>query len=151
MIKTVDTKEYLDMVRQLLDQGHDRITVPVTGSSMIPFLHHGDTVYVSKPDSPLKPGDIVLYQRANGQYILHRIVKVHKDGSFTMLGDAQAEREILPSAHQIHARVVQALHCGKPLRPRSFRWWFFRHIWIRMVPLRHPAMKLVAKLKNSRR
>ncbi len=148
MAKTVDTKEYLDMVCQLLDQGHDRIPVPVTGSSMAPFLHNGDTVYVSKPDSPLRPGDIVLYTRVNGQYILHRIVKAHKDGSFTMLGDAQTERELIPSAHQIHARVVQALHRGKPLTPRSFRWWFFRRIWIRIVPLRHFVMKLVSKLKK---
>ena len=124
MAKVLDTQAYLDMVCQLLDQGQQHVAVPVAGGSMTPFLHHGDTVYLDLPDTPLKKGDVVLYTRLNGQYILHRIKKINKDGSFIMVGDAQQALELLPSRDLIHARVTAARHRGKRIHPGQPRWWW---------------------------
>lgn len=61
--------------------GHS-VSVPVAGSSMSPFLAGGrDTVFFSRPDTPLRRGDIVFYERASGQFVMHRIRRVHRDGS----------------------------------------------------------------------
>ena len=60
MAKVLDTRAYLDEVCRLLDQGQQHVAVPVTGGSMIPFLHNGDTVYLDLPDTPLRKGDVVL-------------------------------------------------------------------------------------------
>lgn len=141
MAKIVDTKEYLDVICQLLTEGHKEVPVTVAGSSMTPFLHHGDTVYLNPRVQPPKKGDIVLYTRPGGQYILHRVVKVNPDGSFIMLGDIQTERERIESVESIHGVAVKALHQGKVLTPRSFRWRFFERIWLHMVPLRPAAMR----------
>ncbi len=145
MAVVLDTNEFLDMICQLLEQGHTAVPVPVAGNSMVPFLHHGDTVYLDVPQRPLKRGDIVLYTRNSGRYILHRIYKVCRDGSYIMVGDAQQELERIPRREQIHAIVTSAQHKGKPLHPKSLRWWVYKHIWLRLVPLRYRLMDLRGK------
>lgn len=148
MKRVVDTKEYLDMVCELLAQGRKLVPTPVAGSSMTPFLHNGDTAYLDLPDTPLKKGDIVLYTRPGGRYILHRIVKVNRDGSFLMLGDAQTDLERIQSAEQIHARVSKATHKGKTLTPKSPRWRFFATVWVWLWPIRPQMVKLATALKR---
>lgn len=150
MAKILDTNTFLDMVCELLHQGQKHVAIPVTGGSMVPFLHSGDMAYLDLPDTPLKKGDIVLYTRENGRYILHRIKKVNRDGSFIMVGDAQQELELLPRRELIHARVTSARHCGKLICPGQPRWWFYQHIWLMMVPLRHFLMDLSGKLKRKK-
>lgn len=142
MAKVLDTRAYLDEVCRLLDQGQQHVAVPVTGGSMIPFLHNGDTVYLDLPDTPLRKGDVVLYTRENGQYILHRIKKINKDGSFIMVGDAQQALERLPRRDMIHARVTSARHRGALIMPGQPRWWFYSHVWLAVVPVRHRLMSL---------
>lgn len=149
MAHVVDTQAFLDTVCELLRQGQEQIAIPVAGNSMAPFLHNGDTAYMRLPDSPLKKGDIVLYTRTNGQYILHRIRKINKDGSFFMVGDAQLELEDIPSRKQIHARVCAALHHGKLMRPGNPRWWFYQHVWLWVVPWRHRIMHLWSKIRRK--
>lgn len=148
MAKIVNTKEYLDMVCDLLAQGHTRVPVPVTGSSMVPFLHNGDMVYLDLPDTPLKRGDIVLYTRSGGQYVLHRIIRVCGDGSFVLVGDAQEERERVKNASRIHARVSEAVHKGRRTGPGDLRWKLFATVWIWVRPWRGKLMKLLGKRKN---
>lgn len=150
MARVLDTNAYLDTVCELLRQGQQHVAIPVTGGSMVPFLHSGDMAYVDLPDTPLKKGDIVLYTRENGRYILHRIKKINKDGSFIMVGDAQMELELLPRQELIHARVTSARHLGKLMKPGQFRWWFYRRIWLNMVPMRHFLMALSGKLKRKK-
>ena len=148
MARMVDTKEYLDMVSDLLREGRKNVPVTVAGSSMTPFFHHGDTVYLEAPRKPLKRGDVVLYVRPTGQYVLHRIVRVNADGSFIMLGDAQVDREWIEGCAAVRGIVVRVLHKGKVLTKRSFRWWFFEKIWPLVVPLRPAIMtgwKIIAR------
>lgn len=149
-MQTVDTKEYLDMVCRLLAEGKTRVPVPVAGSSMVPFLHPGDTVYLDLPGK-LKKGDIVLFTRPGGRYILHRIVKVHPDGSFTITGDAQTFPEPVAGADRIKAVVTHAVCRGKPVKPGSFRWQFFATVWRWALPLRRQIMTCWGKVKKPTR
>lgn len=151
MARTVDTKEYLDMVCDLLAQGKTQVPVPVAGSSMMPFLHPGDTVFLDLPGGKLRVGDIPLFTRPDGRYILHRIVEVRKDGSFVMLGDAQTERELVDGIHRIRAVVTSANHKGKLLTPRSVRWIFFATVWRWIVPFRPLVTKLWDRIKKITR
>lgn len=57
------------------------------GTSMNPLLISGrDKVYIEKPKSRLKKGDIALYNRSDGSYILHRVYKVFPS-SYAFWGD----------------------------------------------------------------
>ena len=151
MVKVLDTQAYLDTVCELLEQGERSVAVPVAGGSMTPFLIHGDTVYLDLPDTPVKRGDIVLYTRSSGRYILHRVFRVKRDGSFLMVGDAQTELEYIPSPNQIHARVTAASHKGKPNRPGQLRWWAYRHLWLWLRPVRPMLMNLRELLRFRRK
>ncbi len=142
MAHVMDTQAFLDTVCELLRKGEQNVSIPVAGSSMVPFLHNGDTVLLELPKTPPKKGDIVLYTRLGGRYILHRIKKVLKDGGYIMVGDAQQELEYLPSRELIHARVTRVLHKGKQYHPGSPRWWFYRYIWLALVPYRYRLMSL---------
>lgn len=145
----LDTGEYLDTVCDLLKQGQTSVAVPVAGGSMIPFLHHGDTVYLDLPRFPVKRGDILLYTRSNGQYILHRVVQVNADGSLWMAGDAQQELEYLPNTDCIHAMVTLARHKGKCNRPGGLRWWAYSHPWRWLFRYRHRLMRLRGKIRRK--
>lgn len=151
MARVLDTQAFLDTVCDLLRQGEKSVAIPVAGGSMIPFLHDGDTVLLEIPTTPLKRGDIVLYSRAGGRYILHRIYRVDRNGGYIMVGDAQQELEYIPHRSQIHARVTSVRHKGKLNKPDSFRWWFYRHIWMWLLPYRHRLMRLREKLRFRRR
>ncbi|MBO5911955.1 MAG: S24/S26 family peptidase, partial [Clostridia bacterium] len=78
--KCVPMEELSPLIVGLIEEGVD-VTITVTGNSMRPMLtHRKDTVVLTKCDPlALKRGDLPLYKRDNGQYILHRIIRVHKD------------------------------------------------------------------------
>lgn len=68
-MKTVDTKEYISMLRTLIEEGK-QVSMIISGSSMAPFLIHArDHIYLKSPSGELRKGDMVFYQRSNGEYM----------------------------------------------------------------------------------
>lgn len=131
---------------QLLSLLSDDIPVPllISGSSMSPFLIHGrDTVFLSPIKNALKVGDILLYRRDSGDYVVHRICKVTKNG-FWLVGDAQTQIEKGIRPDQALAVVTAVDRKGKRLKKGSFWWFFFEKLWVRMIPLRPLAIRLMA-------
>ena len=138
----VDTKEYISMLKGLTEEGH-LVSLLVSGWSMTPFLaHERDTVYFKKPDRPLKIGDIVFYERDNGQYVLHRIVRAHRQETFDMAGDAQVFIERGIRRAQIFGLVVRVTRKGRELTPASPMWLFYSVVWVCVLPARHALMKI---------
>ena len=73
--------------KQLVKNG--RIMYHINGDSMLPLLKKGRDVAVIvavKPGQRLRKYDVPLYKRNNGQYVLHRIIKVCKE-SYVTCGD----------------------------------------------------------------
>lgn len=144
-MRRVDTQEYLTVLKELVQQGKE-VSLLVSGSSMSPFLiHERDYVYFRQPDRELKAGDIVFFQRKNGQYVMHRIWKVKPEGYF-IVGDAQTEIEGPVSRDQIFAIITKVQRKGTWIAPGDFWWEFFEHVWIHMVPLRRVIMRIYATL-----
>ena len=48
---------------------------------------------------PAKKHDIAFYKRLDGQFVLHRVMKIKKDGTYVMCGDNQFafEEGIVPA------------------------------------------------------
>lgn len=135
-----DTAAFMEKYQLLIDGG-ETLPLPVLGNSMSPFLiHKRDTVYLRKPAFPLRRGDIVLYRRSSGDFILHRVCKI-KNGLYTMAGDAQTLLEPSISEEQIIAVAVSALRKGREQRPGTFWWDFFAGFWVSILPARHFIMK----------
>lgn len=74
-----------------LQAGND-VEFLVTGESMRPLLRHEkDRVRIRRCEP--KPGDAVFYLREDGSYILHRLIRIEKDGTCCICGDNQYRLE----------------------------------------------------------
>ncbi len=168
----VSMAELSPLMIACLDEGKE-VLLTVTGSSMGTFLRHRrDQVVLVKPADPttLQPGDVPLYRRQSGQLVLHRIVE-RDDGTkrrlygereslpsmhssspltYTMLGDAQTQREPNIRPEQIVAVAIAFVRKGKrwdcrgtAYRRRSLRWH-------KLMPLRAPLVRLWHLLHGAR-
>lgn len=73
-----------------------RILQTTVGDSMEPMLRNRENVVVlEKTEGILKKYDLPLYKRPNGQYVLHRIIKVRKN-DYIICGDNRRKSEIVP-------------------------------------------------------
>lgn len=140
-MKTIDTKSYLDTLCSIADSGKTVSTI-VSGGSMTPFLgNNRDYVFLEAPKKPLKKGDIVLFERVNGDYILHRIKRIKKDG-FYLLGDRQYNVEGPVKPSQIRCVAVSVKRKNKILTPKNIIWKFYSKIWLNIVFLRPIVFKI---------
>lgn len=134
-MRQIQTKEYIDMLKQMTEEGNE-VSMLISGNSMSPFLIHGrDWILFRKPERKLHQGDMVFYQRKTGQYVMHRIVKKRPEG-FYLAGDAQDQMEGPILEEQIFARIIKVKRKGKWIGPGNFWWEFFAHIWIHILPVR---------------
>lgn len=133
---TVELGTYLSALTALADRG-ESVSLPVTGSSMTPFLIPGrDQICFRKPEGPLKRGDMALFQRRNGAYVMHRICRVDPAGQYYLVGDGQQEIEGPVAPEQIRGIVTRVCRKGVWLGAESFWWRFFAGPWLWLRPLR---------------
>lgn len=108
------------------------------GISMLPMIRQGiDSVTLSPVPEKLKKYDIPLYQRKDGHYVLHRVVKV--EDTYTCIGDNQFIFEPGLEHSQMIAVVTgfsrgEEEHCVTEWRYRLYcRIWHYsrpvRHFW----------------------
>ncbi len=141
-----DNSTFMPILVEAVQEGQD-VPLLVSGDSMMPFLKHGrDTVIISRPTRPFRRGDMVFYIRGNGQYVMHRIHHL-RQGMLYILGDAQTELEGPVNPEQVFGVIRKVVRKGKTLTPRSFCWWFFQKVWVRMVPLRPLAHRCYGLLR----
>ena len=141
----------LEEYRKLLQEENVKeLPLTITGNSMSPFLiHDRDTVYLSRLTRSARRGDVLLYRRDNGAYVLHRVYAVKAEG-YTMVGDAQTELESGIRPDQVVAVMTRATRKDKELRPGDFWWDFFETTWLRFLPMRRPIHKLYTIMKPQK-
>lgn len=144
-MRELNTRDYVGTLKELVEEGHE-VSLLISGSSMAPFLiHHRDTIFFKKPDRALRVGDMVFYQRATGQFVMHRICAIKEDGYY-LVGDAQRAIEGPLDRSQIFALVTAVQRKGKMIQPGDFWWEFFAGPWLKVIPLRQFISRLYAKL-----
>ena len=141
----IDTKIYLSFLKEMIEQNMD-VSIVISGNSMSPFLvNQRDVIYLSKINRKLKKGDLVLYQRLSGQYVVHRIVKVKKSGYY-LAGDNQIAIEGPILDKQIFGLVTKVKRKGKWIEAGNFWWEFFEQVWIWVLPWRMIILKIYKKV-----
>lgn len=66
-MRYVNNDEYIPILKEIIEGGNT-VSMVVSGNSMRPLItHQKDSVQLEAPNRPLKKGDIVFYQRANGR------------------------------------------------------------------------------------
>ena len=137
----------MPLIREQLSLGCD-VTFGPRGTSMLPLIRQGkDSVTLSPINGKLKKYDLPLYQRANGQYVLHRIVKVRKDGTYTCIGDNQYIYEHGVTDAQMIAYATAVIRDGKEVKCSSAAYRIYCRLWhISRVP-RHYIRAAVGKAR----
>ena len=126
--------ELMPMIRAKLAAGESVVIGP-KGTSMLPLIRQGvDFVELSPLPEKLKKYDLPLYQRSNGQYVLHRIVKARD--SYTCIGDNQFDLERGVTYEQMIA-VATAIYRGEKRIPvTAFSYRLYSRLWHWSRPVR---------------
>lgn len=149
-IRQVANEEYLPVLRELLEKGNT-VSLNISGNSMAPFFVHGrDRVLLSPIQKKLKKGDMAIFQRQDGSFILHRICGVTKEEQYYFVGDGQIQVEGPILKEQIFGIVTAVCRKEKWIRPGDFRWEFFRVFWLRVIPWRPAIMSIYGRVIKRR-
>ena len=114
--KNIPLSELLPLIEEVLSKNGE-FEIHPRGQSMLPTIKEGrDTVLLSRATPPYRRGDLLLYRRKNGVFVLHRVVKAEKDGTLSFRGDNQyfIERGITPP--QVIAIVKRYYRAGKEVK-----------------------------------
>ena len=135
-MKSVPMEELALMIEGLIKEGVD-VTLTVTGNSMRPlWTTHRDSVVLTGCDPcVLKKGDVPLYRRDDGKYILHRIIKVHET-TYDMIGDHQYEVEYGVNKQKVICVVKAFTRNGKQHTCDELGYRFYTWVWCHSVPFR---------------
>ncbi|MBO4679618.1 MAG: S24/S26 family peptidase [Lachnospiraceae bacterium] len=137
----IGTDEFWGTVLRLVNEG--KITkIKPTGISMVPFIMGDrDLVEIKSAEPLLKRGDIVLFRRDNGHYVLHRIFKVRGD-EYYLLGDSQKDVEGPIKREQIVAQSRFYYKNGKRKDNDAFFMKIKYTLWFWLRPIRWPLIKI---------
>ena len=124
----------MPLMRERLAEGQ-RVRLSPMGVSMLPMLREGrDTVELSAPPKQLKRYDLPLYQRADGKYVLHRVVKVLPD-SYVFCGDNCVELERGITDKDILGKLVEVYRGEEKMKLEGFGYKFYcRRIVMGFLP-----------------
>lgn len=127
-------EELMPMIRAALEAGKS-VTIGPKGTSMLPLIRQGtDYVELSPLPEKLKKYDLPLYQRSNGQYVLHRIVKA--GDRYTCVGDNQFQRETDVAREQMIALVTAVYRGEKRISTDAFSYKAYCRLWHWSRPIR---------------
>ena len=126
------------------------VTLTVTGSSMGPFWAGGrDRVTLSAVTGRLKKNDLPLYRRPDGAFVLHRVVRVERDGSYRMCGDRQWQPELGVRQEQLIAVASAYVRKGRTLTNRNIFYRLYRAAWTWLLPWRPRLFRWRARLRGN--
>ncbi len=110
---------------------------PTVGKSMEPLLRERrDTVQISALRASPRRYDVVLYRR-EGVYILHRIVRVLKDGGYVIRGDHCLQNEYDISAGQVLGVMTAFWRGNRFVRTTDLRY----RLWVRLHCALYPVRR----------
>lgn len=127
--------DMMPLIRERLEQGQ-KVHFSPRGTSMLPMLRQGrDTVILSPlPQRKLKKFELPLYQRRDGQYVVHRIVKAGEQ--YTCIGDNQLQLEPGLAQEQMIALVTGFTRGGKEHSVEELTYRIYCRFWHYTRPIR---------------
>jgi hypothetical protein len=130
----------------------EKIIQSNVGDSMMPLLRQGRDLMVIEPrPEKCKRLDAVLYRRPNGKYVMHRILKVRKDG-YVLCGDNRWMREFGVPDEWIIGILTGVLRDGKKLLTvDSFRYRVYVHLWCDFYWIRAFLLRVRGNLRKLKR
>ncbi len=133
--KLFPNAELIPAIVKLLDEGHT-VTLPLHGYSMRPFLEDGrDKALLRKARNP-KVGDPVLAEVGQGNFVLHRIVKITGD-DVVLRGDGNIGVERCRLS-DVKGEVIGFYRKGRTTldKTNGMKWRVYSLLWTSLLPVR---------------
>lgn len=128
-------EDLMPLITEALDNGRT-VRFSPRGVSMLPMLRQGiDSVEFSSAPDKLKKFDLPLYRRDNGQFVLHRVVKVEE--TYTCIGDNQFVYEPGIRQEQILAVVTAFYRGNRLISTACLPYRLYCRVWHYSRPVRH--------------
>lgn len=106
---------------------HGYYCATIHGYSMYPLLiNHKDSAYIVKSDE-YKKYDVALFERTDGQLVLHRIIKI-KDGVYYFCGDNDFAFEKVEK-HQIIGKMTEFSRKDKEYKVSKLSYRLYSRVW----------------------
>jgi len=145
--------ELMPLMRMQLGEGKSVRFTP-TGVSMMPLLRHNtDSVVLSPAPDTLSMYDIALYQRDNGDYVLHRMVgkadvigEANEGLTYTMLGDNQFIKEYGIRHDQIIGIVTSFIKDGREHSVDELGYKIYCRVWYHSRQFRYFLKRVKCKI-----
>ena len=140
--------DLVPVIEEMVSSGGEFLLHP-QGVSMLPYLREGrDSVMLCALQRAPKRGDILLYRRPSGTLVLHRVVRVEKDGTLSMRGDNQYFIERGVKKEQVIATVKRFFRDGKEIRTDALPSRMYRARRTLSYPVRRVWRALVRRTKR---
>ena len=130
-----------------LDAG-ELVQFTATGSSMRPLLHDRQSRVRLSAARDVRRGDMLLYRRGKGGYVLHRVVAVELDGTYTCCGDAQWRLEPGICPEQALAVVTAFTLFGRWVSCTNGLYGLYWRAWLLIRPVRRVVFGGWRRLKR---
>lgn len=136
-------------VEELLLNGR-KIQVSIRGFSMYPLFKPGRDAAFIEPIGirKIKRGDVCLFRRKNSILVLHRVVRVSKDGVF-FVGDNQTEIEGPISVNSVKGYLDGGIRNGKTFYANNLLYRFIFGGWLSLRSIRPFFWKISAIYRRN--
>ena len=119
------------------------------GDSMLPLIRQDrDLLVIGPVRGKLKKYDVPLYKRDNGQYVLHRILKV-READYVLCGDNRAVKEYGIEDRHIIGVLTAVIRSGKEIRVTDAKYRLYVHLWCDLFPLRALIVRIVRRIHRT--
>lgn len=148
-IKQTELSELMPLIQEKLSEGGTVRFSPM-GVSMLPMLRQGvDAVILSPLPEKLRLFDIPLYQRDDGKYILHRVIKTGE--VYTCIGDNQYTYEHGVRRNQMIGVVSSFIRDEKEIAVTNPLYQTYCWIWFLFRPVRRWLLRMKIMFNRYRR
>ena len=140
----------MPLIRETLAAGKN-VEFSPRGTSMLPMLRQGmDRVVLSPLPEKLQKYDLPLYQRENGQYVLHRIVGIRPEG-YVLCGDNRWRREYGVQDDWILGVLTAVVRDGKEFSVQSRGYRLGVRLWTDLFWARALILRLRDRIRREMR
>ncbi len=144
--KDLRMEQLVPLIQERLEAGQS-VRFSPRGISMLPMLRQGtDSVVLSALPERLQRYDLPLYQRENGQYVLHRVIGV--GDTYTCMGDNQFTPEPGLDHRQMIGLVTGFYRGEKYHSVREPGYWLYCRLWYHSRRLRRLCRRGMSWLKR---
>lgn len=128
------SKERSPLEKEILS-GKPVVTL-TSGDSMEPLLYHQDTrVVIRKAKDNLNKGDLPVYRRPSGQFVMHRIIRVDESCYYTR-GDNRCGVERVPK-DWVLGIVTEIYRKNRHILVSDWRYRLYVAMWTGIYPIRY--------------